>query len=94
MHLLLKNFGERMPEADIREERGALHIRVQAVMQLRSLRRDQEAEKYRPLTPHSMVSVARGPDVAKVRSASQMCCLQGKVETNSASKGPLQCKCC
>jgi hypothetical protein len=55
-----------MPEADIKEELEALHINVQAVLQLRSKRRDQDPEKDRPLTPHFIVSVARGPDVAKV----------------------------
>jgi hypothetical protein len=36
-------------------------------MQLRSKRRDQDPEKDRPLTPHFVVSVARGPVVSKVR---------------------------
>jgi hypothetical protein len=31
-----------MPEAEIKEELEALHISVQAVMQLRSKRRDQD----------------------------------------------------
>jgi hypothetical protein len=35
VRLLLKNSGERMPEADIREELEAMEIHVQAVMQLR-----------------------------------------------------------
>jgi hypothetical protein len=34
VRLLLKNFGERRPEAEIREELEALHIKVQAVTQL------------------------------------------------------------
>jgi hypothetical protein len=68
VRLLLKNLGKRMPEAEIREELEVLHINVQAVMQLRSKRRDQDPEKDRPLTPHFIVSVARCPDVAKVRS--------------------------
>jgi hypothetical protein len=55
---LLTNFGKRIPEAEIREEQEALHIHVQAVMELRSRGRDQDAEKDRPLTPHFMVSVA------------------------------------
>jgi hypothetical protein len=43
-----------------------LHINVQAVMQLRSKRRDQVPEKDHPLTPHFIVSGARGPDAANV----------------------------
>jgi hypothetical protein len=34
VRLSLKNFGKRMPEIEIREELEALHIHVQAVMQL------------------------------------------------------------
>jgi hypothetical protein len=80
-----------MPEAEIREELEALHINVQAVMQLRSKRRDQDPEKDRPLTPHFIVSVARGPDVAKVRSLAG---LRVKVEKYNVPKWPLQCKRC
>jgi hypothetical protein len=40
--LLLKNLGKRMPEAEIKGELKALRINVQAVMQLRSRRRDQD----------------------------------------------------
>jgi hypothetical protein len=63
-------------------------------MQLRSKRRDQDPEKDRPLTPHFIVSVARGPDVAKVQSLTDLCGLRVKVETYNAPKGPLQCKRC
>jgi hypothetical protein len=35
VHLLMKNLGKLMPETEIREELEALHIQVQAVMQLR-----------------------------------------------------------
>ena len=35
-------------------------------MQLRSGRRDQDPTKDRPLTPHVIVPVARGPEVSKV----------------------------
>jgi hypothetical protein len=83
-----------MPEAEIKGELEAVRIHVQAVMQLRSRRRDQEVEKDRPLTPHFIVSVARGPDVAKVRSLTELCSLRVKVETYNAPKGPLQCKRC
>jgi hypothetical protein len=83
-----------MPENEIRDELEALHIQVQAVMQLRSWRRDQDDEKYRTLTPHFIVSVARGRDLVKVRSVTELCGLRIKVETYNASKGPLQCKRC
>jgi hypothetical protein len=83
-----------MPQAETKEELEAIHINVQAVMQLRSKRRDQDPEKRRPLTPHFVVSVARGPDVAKVRSVTELCGLRVQVETYTAPKGPLQCKRC
>jgi hypothetical protein len=38
--------------------------------------------------------VARGPEVAKVLSLTELCGLRVKVETYIAPKGPLQCKCC
>jgi hypothetical protein len=57
---VVEKLGKRMPEAEIWEELEALHINVQAVMQLRSKRRDQDPEKDRPLTPHFIVSVAQG----------------------------------
>jgi hypothetical protein len=52
VRLLLKNLGKRMPETEINGELEALRIHVRAVMQLRSRRRDQDIEKYRPLTSH------------------------------------------
>lgn len=48
MRLVLKAFGKRMHEADIREKLPAMHKNVHAVMQLRSQQRDQDAEKDRP----------------------------------------------
>jgi hypothetical protein len=94
VRLLLKNVGKRMPEAEIKEELEALSISVQAVMQLRSKRRGQDPEKDRPLTPHFVVSGARGPDVAKVRSVTDLCGMRVQVETYVAQKGSLQCKRC
>jgi hypothetical protein len=87
----VENLGKYMAEAEIKELE-ALHINVQAIMQLRSKRRDQDSEKDRPLTPHFIVSVARGPDVAKVRSLADLCGLRVKVETHRVPKEPLQCK--
>jgi hypothetical protein len=94
VRLLLKNLGKRMPEAEIKEVLEVLHVSVHAVMQLRSNRRDQDPEKDRPLTPHFIVSVARGPEVAKVRSLAELYGLRVQVETYIAPKGPLQCKRC
>jgi hypothetical protein len=89
VRLLLKNLGKRMSEAEIKELE-ALHINAQAVMHLRSKRRGQGPEKDRPLTPHFMVSVARGRDVAKVRSVTDLCGLRVKVEMYTAPKWSLQ----
>jgi hypothetical protein len=89
VHLSLKNIGKRMPEAEIQDKLEALHINVQTFMQLRSKRRDQDPEKDRPVTPHFIVSVARDPDVAIVRSLTD---IGGLRATYNASKGPLQCK--
>jgi hypothetical protein len=95
LRLLLKNLGKRMRDHEIREELEATSIQVQAVMQLRSRRRDQDAEKDRPLTPHFIVSVAWWPpDMAKVRSVTELSGLQIKVETYNDPKAPLQCKRC
>jgi hypothetical protein len=63
-------------------------------MQLRSGRRDQDPAKDQPHTPHFIVSVARGPELSKVRSIAELCGLRVSVETYVAPKGPLQCKRC
>jgi hypothetical protein len=81
-----------MPVDVVWEELENLGIGVQGVLQLRSARRDQEAAKDRPLTTHFIVSVARGPEVAKVHSLTELYGLRVSVETNFAPKGPLQCK--
>ena len=65
-----------MPESVVREELEALGIHVQGVLQLRSGRRDQDASKDRPLTPHFIISVARGPEVSRVRSITELCGLR------------------
>jgi hypothetical protein len=81
-----------MPESVVREELEALGMCVQGVMQLRFGRPDLDASKDRPLTPHFIVLVARGPGVQKVRSLSELCELRVSVETYVAPKGPVQCK--
>jgi hypothetical protein len=89
--MLLKNIGKRMPEAEIQEKLEVLHINVQAVMQLRSKRRDQDPEKDHPVAPNVIVLVARDPDVAKVRPLNDIGDLR---ETYNAPKWQLQCKRC
>jgi hypothetical protein len=82
-----------MPETVVREELEALGISVQGVLQLLSGRRDQDPEKDRPATPH-FVTMARGPDVSRVRAKTQLCGLRTTVESYTAPKGPLQCRRC
>jgi hypothetical protein len=53
MLLLLKSLSK--PGVEIRKEPVALHILVQADMQLRSRRQDQDREKVRLLTQHFIV---------------------------------------
>ena len=94
VRLLIKNLGRRMPESVVLEELRSLDIHTQGVMQLRSGRRDQDPAKDRPATPHFLVSVARGPEVSKVRALTELCGLRVSVETFVAPKGPVQCKRC
>jgi hypothetical protein len=72
----------------------ALDIHVQGVLQLRSGCRDQDHAIDRPLTLHFILSVARGPEVSKVRSITELCRLRVSVESYVAPKDPLQCKRC
>ena len=72
MGLLIKNLDRRMPETIVREDLEVIGNRLHAVLQFRSGRRDQDAAKDRPPTPHFVVSVATGPDVQKVRSLSEL----------------------
>ena len=94
VRLLVKNLGRSMPESVVRDELEFLNIRVQGVTQLRSGRRDQDPAKDRPPTPHFIISVARGPEVSKVRSLTELCGLRVSVESYLAPKGTLQCKRC
>jgi len=94
VRLLVKNLGRGMPESVVREELESLNILVQGVTQLRSGRRDQHPAKDRPPTPNFIVSVARGPEVSKVRPLTELCGLRVTMESYVAPKGPLQCKRC
>jgi hypothetical protein len=92
VRLLVKTPSKHMPENVVRAELENLGICFQGALQLRSGRRDQEADKARPLTSHLIVSFARGLEVTKVRSVTELCVLRVSVETYIAPKGPLQCK--
>ena len=61
--MLVKNLGRGLSEGVVREELDSLGIHVQVVTQLHSGRRKQDPNKYRPPTPHFIVSVAGGPKV-------------------------------
>jgi hypothetical protein len=91
VRLLLKNLRTDMPESVVREELKSLNIRVQGVTQFRSGRRDQDPAKDRPPTPHFIVSVARVPEVLKVRSLTERC---GLGVSYVPPKVPFQCKSC
>jgi hypothetical protein len=94
VQLLVKNLGMGMPQSVVREELVSLNIRVQGVTQLRSGRREQDHAKDRLPTPQFIVSVARGPEVSRVRSITELCGLRVLVESYVAPKGPLHCKRC
>jgi hypothetical protein len=94
VRLLVKNLGRGMPESVVREELESLNIRVQGATQLRSGRRDRDPIQDRPPTPHFIVSVARGPEMSRVRSITELCGLRVSVESYVAPKSPLQCKRC
>ena len=70
--LLVKNLGHVMPESLVWEELEILGINVQGVTLLRSGLRDQGPTKVRP-HPHFILSVARGPEVSRVRSITEIC---------------------
>jgi len=83
-----------MPENVVREGLESLDIRFQGVTQLRSGRRNSGSAKDRSPTLNFIVSVARGPEVSKVRSLTELCGLRVSVESYVAAKCPLQCKRC
>jgi hypothetical protein len=89
VRLLVKNLGRHMPEDVVQDELESLGICIQGILQLRLGRREQEAAKAHPLTPHFIVTVARGPEVGKMRSLTELCGLRISVETYVAPKGPL-----
>jgi hypothetical protein len=88
VRLLVKNLDRGMPESVVGEELESLNIRVQGITQLRSGRHDQDPSKERAPTSHFIVSVARGPEVSKVRALSEFCGLPVSMESYVAPKGP------
>jgi hypothetical protein len=89
--LLVKNLGSYAAE----RRQGGVGIPqhpCSGVTQPRSGRSDSDPAKDRP--PHFTVSVARGFEVSKVISLTELCGLRVSVESYVASKGPLQCKRC
>ena len=64
------------------------------VLQVYSGCRDQKIAKAHPLTPHSIVSIARGPEVAKACSMTELCGLRVLLETYDAPKRHLKCERC
>jgi len=91
---LVKKLGRSMPESVVRKELESLGIHVQGVTQLRFGRHDQDRHQEPPSYTHFIVSVARGPEVSKVRSFTELCGLRVSVELCVAPMAPLQCKRC
>jgi hypothetical protein len=89
VRLLAKNLGRRMPETVVREKLDSLDIHVQGVMQLRSARSDYDPAMDHRRTLHFIVSVARGPELARVRSITELCGLLVTVNSYVAY-GPMQ----
>lgn len=89
MRLLFKNLRKHMLEGVLREELENLGVCVQGALQVPSGRRDQEAAKVRPLTPHFILFVSRGPKVAKVLSLTELCGFRVSVEMLIVLKRPL-----
>jgi hypothetical protein len=61
-----------MREGFMLEDLESQGIRVQGVIQLRSGRRDQDPPKDRPRTTPFIVSVARGPELSRVRTLTEL----------------------
>ena len=76
MRLLVKKLGSGMPESVVGEELESLNIHVQGDPHLLSGRRDQDPSKERPPTRQFIVSVARGPEVSKVRTLTVLFCFR------------------
>jgi hypothetical protein len=91
MRLLVKKLGSGMPESVVGEELESLNIRLQGITQLRYGRHDQDPSKDCPPTPHFIVSVAREPEVSKVRALTELCGLRVSVESYVPPKDPMQC---
>jgi hypothetical protein len=94
LRLLITNLEKRMPEGVVLEKLGSLGIHVQGLMQLRCGSQKQDPAKYRYPTPNFIVIVARGPELYRVRSLTELCGLRVSLETYVAPNCPVQCKRC
>jgi hypothetical protein len=94
VRLLVKKLGRGIPESVVREKLEYQNIRIQGVTQLRSGGRGQDPAKDRPPTPQIIISVARGPQISKVGSLTELSALRVSVKSYVAPQGPLQCKHC
>jgi hypothetical protein len=81
VRLLVKNLGRVRPESVVLDELERLNIHAQGVTHLRSWCRDQDPAKDRPLAPHFIVSVVRGPEVSKVRTLTELFGFRVSVKT-------------
>ena len=66
VRLLVKNLGRHMPEDVVREE-----LESQGSLSMESCSSARAAEDH-PLSHHFIVTVARGPEMAKVRSLTEI----------------------
>jgi methyl coenzyme M reductase subunit C-like uncharacterized protein (methanogenesis marker protein 7) len=70
--LLVEIVGKDMHENVVREELESLDTSVLGVTQLLSSRRGQDLASDHPPTPQLIVSVARGTEVSKVRTITEL----------------------
>ena len=92
VRLLLKNLGRGMPESVVREELESLEFSCLG-SHAAAFRPSRPGPSQGPLShTHFVLSVARGPEVSKVCSITELCGLRVSVESYVATKGPLQWK--
>ena len=89
VRLLIKNLGRQMSEDLVRLELETGHVSMETCSSAPP-RREQDASKARPSTPHYIVSVAWGSEVEKLRALSELRDPRVSVETYIAPKCHLQ----
>ena len=93
MRLLVKNLGRDMLRASSRRSWNPEHSCPGS--HTAEFRQSPPGPRQGPPShPHFILSVARGPEVSKVRSVTELCGLRMSVESYVALKGPFQCKHC